>query len=64
MNKFAQMVFILETEVEELEIISGRAKDYEPLVYVGYLLLGVVAAVHSLLWVVHIIVYMLSLIHI
>ena len=59
MNKFAQMVFILETEVEELEIISGRAKDYEPLVYVGYLLLGVVAAVHSLLWVVHIIVYML-----
>ncbi|KAH8076767.1 LMBR1-like membrane protein [Aureococcus anophagefferens] len=58
-NKFAQMVFILETEVEELEIISGRAKDYEPLVYVGYLLLGVVAAVHSLLWVVHIIVYML-----
>ena len=58
-NKFAQMVYILESEVEELDIISGRNQAYEPLMYVFYLVMGVVAAVHSLLWVLHIVLYML-----
>ena len=53
------MVMILEGDVEELEICSGRAKDYEPLVYVGYLLAGGVAGIASALWLAHIVIYML-----
>jgi len=58
-NKFAQMVMILEGDVEELEICSGRATDYEPLVYVGYLFAGVAAGLASLAWLAHIVLYML-----
>lgn len=38
---------------------SGTAKDYEPLVYVLYLVIGVIAAVHSCLWFLHIAIYVL-----
>ena len=46
-------------DVEELEICSGKAQDYEPLAYVAYLIFGVVAGLHSLLWVLHVVLYVL-----
>jgi LMBR1 domain-containing protein 1 len=58
-NKLSQMAMILEGDVEELEICSGNAKDYEPLLYVLYLFMGIIAAIHSLLWFLHIAIYIL-----
>ena len=36
---------IAEGDVEELEICSGRAQDYEPLAYVAYLFAGIIAGI-------------------
>ena len=58
-NKLSQMAMILEGDVEELEICSGNAKDYEPLLYVLYLVYRHYRGIHSLLWFLHIAIYIL-----
>lgn len=59
LNKLKQMVYILETEVEEFVLCSKHRDQYDPLVYVGYLVLGIIALVHSLLWIAHTVLFRL-----
>lgn len=57
LNKLKQMVHILETEIDDFVLCSTNREHYEPLVYVGYLLLGIIALIHSVLWVIHTILF-------
>lgn len=59
LNKLKQMVYLLETEIDDFELCSVKRQEYEPLVYVGYLFAGLVALLHSVLWIVHIVLYVL-----
>ncbi|KAJ8610964.1 hypothetical protein CTAYLR_010169 [Chrysophaeum taylorii] len=59
LNKLKQMVFMLETDIDDFVLCSTDRDKYEPLVYVGRLIAGIVALVHSLLWILHTILYVL-----
>ena len=58
-NKFKQMVFILENDFESWEISRGMQKDYNPLIPYVSLFFGILSGIITLLWVLHIILYML-----
>jgi LMBR1 domain-containing protein 1 len=58
-NKFKQMVFMLENNFESWEISCGQQKDYNPLLPYISLCFGVLSAIITLLWILHIILYML-----
>ena len=57
--RLAQMVYHLEQSVEELKECSKNREAYNPLVYVAQLAAGCVAALVSVLWVAHVVVYMI-----
>jgi hypothetical protein len=58
-NKFKQMVFVLEDEMESWEASRGQHTDYNPLTPYFSLAGGIVCVLLSVLWAVHMIVYML-----
>ena len=58
-NKFKQMVYMLEKNFESWEISCGQQKDYNPLTPYFSLFFGVLAALITMLWILHIILYML-----
>ena len=58
-NKFKQMVFVLEEEYDTWRICKGNSKEYNPLTPYFSLLLGMLASLLSLLWILHIVLYVL-----
>ncbi|CAK4078465.1 unnamed protein product [Aphanomyces euteiches] len=62
MNKFKQAVYLLEKDVAELKLCHEDYKNFNPLVPVGKLILGVFAGIISILWILQIIVGMLPVI--
>lgn len=58
LNKFKQMVYLLEDDYETFQASSEYAK-FNPLIPFGKLILGVICAVITTLWVVHIFLFML-----
>jgi len=58
-NKFKQMVYVLERDCEAWEVSRGSAKHYNPLWPYAALCLGTVAALLSGLWVTHLVLYLL-----
>jgi len=58
-NKFKQMVYVLEDEMESWEASRGQDTDYNPLWPYMALILGGFCGLLSLLWFLHIILYML-----
>ena len=58
-NKLTQMVFILERDVEELRACKATNDDIRPLVPWVKLFAGIVFTFISVIWLTHIVVYML-----
>lgn len=58
-NKITQMVYLLEQDQEELKACQEVSKGYNPLIPFVKLFFGIITLLISLLWVIHIIVYML-----
>lgn len=58
-NQFKQMVFLLEKDVEELKECSLTKDAYNPLFHVAKLIGGVFGCIVSVLWLAHIVLYML-----
>lgn len=58
-NKFKQMVYLLEKDYDDWNISSKNVDDYNPLMPYISLFMGIIAAIVSILWVVQIIVYIL-----
>ncbi|GMI32230.1 hypothetical protein TeGR_g10311, partial [Tetraparma gracilis] len=58
-NKFKGAVLMLETDVEELKLCHENYHKYNPLVPIFKLLMGLVALILSLLWVIQICLYIL-----
>lgn len=57
--QFKQAVYLLEEDAEDFANCTENFKNYNPLIPIGCLLLGVCAFIVSLFWVLHIILYML-----
>lgn len=57
--QFKQAVFLLENDVKEFQDASDAYQAYNPLLVYMQLVLGVYSLILSLLWVVHIVVYVL-----
>lgn len=58
-NKFKQMVFVLETDFEQWEACKGQRMEYNPLYPYFCLAGGAVSAGLSLLWILHVCLYVL-----
>ena len=58
-NRLTQMIFILERDVEEFQACKRVGGTYNPLIPIGKLMAGIVLGFITLLWIIHIIVYML-----
>ena len=58
-NRLTQMIFILERDVEEFRACKQMGSTYNPLVPIGKLIIGILFAFITTLWLLHIIVYML-----
>jgi LMBR1 domain-containing protein 1 len=58
-NKFTQMVFVLEVEYETWRICKGNSKEHNPLAPYVSLLLGLLASLLTLFWLLHIVLYVL-----
>jgi LMBR1 domain-containing protein 1 len=59
-NRVAQMVFLLERDLDTLRACKAVGDQYNPFIPVGFLILGVIGSVVSVLWIVHMGVYMLA----
>lgn len=59
MNKLNQMVFILQRDVEEMRMVKGVNDDVKVLSPYINLGLGIICAFVSVIWLIHIIVFML-----
>lgn len=59
LNKFKQMVFLLENELDALLVCSNLKENYNPLTPHLNLVGGIFCLVLSLLWLLHMILYML-----
>ena len=57
--QFKQSVYLLEEDVEDFENCSANYKNFNPLIPYASLLLGIVAFILSVFWVLHIILYVL-----
>lgn len=55
--KFKQMVYMLESDYEKFRAAKDMGK-YNPLWPIGMLLLGMLASILTVMWVLHVIVYM------
>ena len=58
-NRLTQMIFILERDVEEFSACKSVGGSYNPLIPFAKLFFGMIFGFISLLWLLHIIVYML-----
>jgi len=58
-NKFKQMVFVLESDFELWEACKGQSSDYNPLHPYLCLVGGLLASALTLLWVLHICLYVI-----
>ena len=56
-NKFKQMVFLLETDYDKFRAAKDIA-NYNPLYPIFLLLAGIISACITILWVLHVIVFM------
>jgi LMBR1 domain-containing protein 1 len=59
MNKLNQMVYILQRDVEEMRLVKGSNDDVKVLTPYFNLIGGVISGFVSVIWLIHIIVYML-----
>ena len=59
LNKFKQMVYILEQDYEDLKLCYHNHKNFNPLMPYVRLALGILAAVLSILWILQIILFIL-----
>jgi len=58
-NKFKQMVYLLEKDFDEWNISSKNVLDYNPLAPYVSLALGILAAILTLLWFLQLVLYVL-----
>lgn len=58
-NRLTQMIFILERDVEEYHACKAIGGSYNPLIPFAKLFFGLIFSFITLLWLIHIIVYML-----
>jgi LMBR1 domain-containing protein 1 len=58
-NRLTQMIFILERDVEEYHACKAVGGSYNPLIPFAKLFFGVIFGFITMLWLIHIIVYML-----
>jgi LMBR1 domain-containing protein 1 len=59
LNRLTQMVYILERDIEEYRASKNVNQQYNPLIPIFKLALGVVCAFLSIIWITHILMYML-----
>jgi len=59
LNKFKMAVYVLQNDVTDLKYSHEKQHEYNPLVPIGKLVVGVVSAVFSLLWVLQTALYVL-----
>lgn len=59
LNKFKQSVYLLESDMEELQLCHEDWKNYNPLTAVFKLILGCLGVLVSTMWVFHIVLCML-----
>uniref|UniRef100_A0A7S3NJ84 Uncharacterized protein n=1 Tax=Aureoumbra lagunensis TaxID=44058 RepID=A0A7S3NJ84_9STRA len=57
LNKLKQMVYVLEIEKEEYDLLTNQ--QYNPMVYKMNLVLGVLASFYSIFWLLQILLYLL-----
>jgi len=57
--QFKQAVYLLEEDAEDFANCTENYKNYNPLIPIGCLLLGICALIVSIFWVLHIILYVL-----
>mmetsp|Transcript_25309 Transcript_25309/g.45600 ORF Transcript_25309/g.45600 Transcript_25309/m.45600 type:complete len:543 (-) Transcript_25309:101-1729(-) len=57
--QFKQAVYLLEEDAEDFANCTDNYKNYNPLIPIGCLILGICAFIVSLFWVLHIILYVL-----
>jgi len=55
--EFKKAVYLLEEDVEEFQNCTANYKNYNPLIPIFSLLSGIISFLISLLWIIHIIVY-------
>lgn len=58
-NKFKQAVYLLETDMEDLQLCHEGYKNFNPLIPLFKLFLGCICSIVSLIWICHIALYML-----
>ena len=58
-NRLTQMIFLLERDLEEFKACKAVGGSYNPLIPYAKLFIGSILGFVSLLWLLHIIVYML-----
>jgi len=57
--QFKQAVYLLDEDVEDFRNCTENYKNYNPLIPIGCLVLGICSFIISLFWVLHIILYVL-----
>lgn len=57
--QFKKAVYILEQDVEDFKNCSANYNTYNPLIPIGSLLVGICAFIISIVWILHIILYVL-----
>lgn len=55
--EFKKAVYLLEEDVEEFQDCSANYKNHNPLIPIGSLIMGIFSILLSLLWIIHIIIY-------
>lgn len=58
-NQFKQSVYILEEDVEELKWCHELYHKYNPLIPFGKLLCGILSSLLSLMWIIHVCIFVL-----
>ena len=59
-NKYKQMVFVLERDYDDLKVCHSGFKTHNPLIPVLKLFLGVLSAILSLLWLLQIVLFLIA----
>nr|AFA52586.1 hypothetical protein [Vaucheria litorea] len=58
-NRFKQMVYVLEEDFDQFVLCKAYSTKYNPLKPIFWLCVGIVSAIIGLLWILHMILYML-----
>lgn len=60
LNKFKQMVYVLEKDHEDMQVCHSQFKSHNPLIPYVKLLFGLIGGLLSLLWLLQIILFMMG----